>query len=87
MPSLADRIRERGVTAAVVCMMCGRTVGQFQHGRVYVEPTRQTIRREGRQLRCGYCHGNVYLDVDPGVLPERVDEAVEEPGNRRSRSA
>ena len=64
MSHLEGQLRERREAVAVVCMMCGRTVGRFHQGRVYVGSPGQTI-GEGRKLRCGHCRGNVYLDLDP----------------------
>jgi hypothetical protein len=87
MPSLAGRLEQRVEAAAVLCMMCGRTVGRFDRGRLYADSSARTILREGRQLRCGYCRGNIYLDVDPTARPRRVDESDWEVGLRRSRSA
>jgi hypothetical protein len=72
---------------AVVCLMCGRTVGRLDRGRLYSDSSRPTLRRDGGRLRCGHCRGNLYLDVDPTVRPERADRLAEEAGLRRTRSA
>ncbi len=87
MSNMVGKLRLRMEAAAVVCMMCGRTVGRIHQGRVYAESSAQSVRQQGRKLRCGYCGGNVYQDVDPASRPGRVDEAVPEPGLRRARSA
>ena len=63
MSSLAGQLRPRTNAVPVVCMMCGRTVGRFHQGRVYTVSAGQIVRREGRKLRCGYCRGNVQLDL------------------------
>ena len=60
-----------------VCMLCARTVGQVYRGRLYSGAAEPAVRRDGRQLRCGHCGGNVYLEVAsaPGeptwMRPER----------------
>ena len=72
---------------ALVCMMCGRTVARVHHGRAQASTTGHAIRREGRQLRCGHCRGNVYLDVDVTARSRRDDDLEWEEGARRSASA
>lgn len=52
---------------ALVCMLCGRTVGRVCRGRVSTDAPKQTLHRDGRRLRCGHCRGSLYLEeeVDP----------------------
>ena len=82
MSNLAGQVRERIEAVAVVCMMCGRTVGRFHQGRVYAASPGQTI-GEGRKLRCGHCRGNVYLDLDPTADLGTVHQLGVEAGLRR----
>jgi hypothetical protein len=73
---------------AVVCMMCARTVGQVRRGRLYTGQPGQAIRRVGRQLRCGYCRGNVYLEAEATAGPAGSDVgSAREAGLGRSRTA
>ena len=87
MSNLAGQVRERIQAVAVVCMMCGRTVGRFHQGRIYAECPGQTIRQEGRKVRCGHCRGNVYLDLDPTADLGTVHRLGVEAGLRRMAKA
>jgi len=49
---------------ALVCMLCGRSVGQVHRGRVSADGPGQTLHRDGRRLRCGHCRGSLYLEED-----------------------
>ncbi len=87
MSNMVGQLRPRIEAAAIVCMLCERTVGRIHQGRVYAESSADAIRQEGRRLRCGYCGGCVYRDVDPVRLPRRVDEVATEAGLRRTGTA
>jgi hypothetical protein len=58
-----------GTAYAVVCLLCGREVGQIVGERLRPGPRRPRLVREGRRLRCGHCHGSVYLQPDAEADP------------------
>jgi len=54
-----------------VCLMCGRHLGCVFQGKFVAQPGPATLERDGRQFRCGYCHGGVLFEPDPTVQPPR----------------
>jgi DNA-directed RNA polymerase subunit RPC12/RpoP len=54
---------------AAVCLLCGRTLGAVVGKRFFPVSSGRSVRREGRQLRCGYCGGTILLEPDPTVSP------------------
>ena len=52
-------------TYAGVCLLCGRTLGYTVHGAFYTAPGGRRPERDGRTLRCGYCHGGVMFKPTP----------------------
>ena len=70
----------------VICMLCGRTVGQLYRGHLYSGVGEPAIGRDGHQLRCGHCRGNVYLEA-PAALGEPTWVRPERQVDLRSRSA
>jgi hypothetical protein len=70
-----------GSAYAVICLLCGREVGQVLGGRLRPGPRRPRLLREGRRLRCGHCRGSVFLQPDaeadpPDWVAEMEREAV-----------
>jgi hypothetical protein len=67
-----------GTGYVAVCLLCGRDVGHIVEGRLRQGPPRPRLLRDGRRLRCGYCHGSVFLQPDPDtVRPDLVAEMEE----------
>jgi hypothetical protein len=54
---------------AAICMLCGRTHGHLLRGRFFAQPHSAKLERDGRQLRCGHCHGAILLEADPLFEP------------------
>jgi DNA-directed RNA polymerase subunit RPC12/RpoP len=57
---------------AGVCMMCGRTVGYAVDGTFFTTPGGRRPERQGRHLRCGYCHGAIIFEPDAMLPPDWI---------------
>jgi DNA-directed RNA polymerase subunit RPC12/RpoP len=56
----------------VMCMLCGRSVAQLQKKRLYRDRGARSIQKHGKDVRCGFCGGNLYLQPDEtGILRHR----------------
>jgi hypothetical protein len=49
---------------AGVCLMCGRTIGYAIQGTFVTRSGGLRPERQGRHLRCGYCHGGILFEPD-----------------------
>jgi DNA-directed RNA polymerase subunit RPC12/RpoP len=54
-----------------VCIMCGRHLGCIFQGKYVPWSGTAPLERDGRQYRCGYCHGKILLEPDPTLKPPR----------------
>ena len=75
---------------AGVCLMCGRTLGYAVEGRFFTSPGGVRPERQGRHLRCGYCHGGILFEADAElprdwVAEMRREEAASAPPRRAYR--
>lgn len=52
----------------VNCMMCGRPSGQIRGGIFQKLPTAPSLVARGGRSRCGFCGGNVYLEVEDSPI-------------------
>lgn len=58
----------------VICMLCGRAVGQVHRRKLYRDPAARSMRREGKRAICGFCGGSLFIQPDDtGML--RYQEA------------
>ena len=57
-----------------VCLLCGRTLGYAIQGTFVTRPGSLRPERQGRQLRCGYCHGGIIFELEADLPRDRVAE-------------
>ena len=48
----------------ILCMLCGRAVGQLHGRRLYRDNGPPSIRKDGKRTVCGYCGGSLYIQPD-----------------------
>jgi hypothetical protein len=72
-----------------VCFMCGRNLGCVFQGKFFARPGTAPLERDGKQFRCGYCHGSILFEPDPTLnQPDWIAEMKrEEEVSGRSRRA
>jgi hypothetical protein len=48
----------------IVCMLCGRAVGQLHHHKLYRDRSEHSMRRDGKRAICGFCGGSLFVQPD-----------------------
>jgi hypothetical protein len=48
----------------IVCMLCGRAVGQLHRHKQYRYPSTHSMRKEGKRAICGFCGGSLFIQPD-----------------------
>ena len=48
----------------IICMRCGRAVGQLHQHKLYRDRSAQSMRKEGKRAICGFCGGSLFVQPD-----------------------